>query len=357
YCDAWAQRARDNGGIIPSNVGLDGKIGGAADGKWYGGTYGWSFSPIVPMTGKPQDRNRVPWCVGGFFNAYLLSKGDDKYLDVWRKTADKFDAAAKTVDGKLSTPTMFGDQGFYSYRPGKYRFNFLEIYALSMKPSDRSRCEETGWYDFLEGKNPGYPVKALRDGLKRIRQHMEIVDDDNTSPDMRLADSALDYNPAAVMALTQLMEAGLYIQHPGWARTTPAQGGTLLYSRLRYFDPARRRAGLPQDVAALVDGWGPDSLSVTLVNISPSVARSVIVQGGAYGEHQIVSVTDGKDTTPVDAPSFPVRLAAGAGAKLTLKMKRFANDPTLSFPWESSIADLGNPPDIAKYVHKSSGVP
>ena len=78
---------------------------------------------------------------------------------------------------------------------------------------------------------------------------------------------------------------------------------------------------------------------------------------GAYGEHQIVSISDGKATTPVDASSFAVRLAPGAGAKLTLKMKRFANDPTLSFPWESTVADLGNPPDIAKYVHKSSGVP
>jgi hypothetical protein len=357
YCDAWAQRARANGGIIPSNIGLDGKIGGATDGKWYGGAYGWGFSPIVPMTGKPQDRNRVPWCIGGFFNAYLLSKGDDKYLDVWRKTADKFDAAAKTVDGKLSTPTMFGDQGFYGYRPGKYNFNFLEIYALSMKPSDRVRCENTGWYDFLEGKNPSYPVTALRAGLARIRQHMEIVDDDSTSPDMRLADSALDYNPASITALTQLMEGGLYLQHGSWAKSSPNQGGTLFYSRLRYFDPVRRRAGIPQDVAALVDSWGPDSLTVTLVNISPSVARSVIVQGGAYGEHQIVSVSDGKTVTPVDAANFPVRLAPGAGTKLTLKMKRFANEPTLSFPWESTVADLGNPPDIAKYVHKSSGAP
>jgi hypothetical protein len=106
-----------------------------------------------------------------------------------------------------------------------------------------------------------------------------------------------------------------------------------------------------------VDSWGPDSLTLTLVNVSPSVARSVIIQGGAYGEHQIVSISDGQITTPVDAPSFPVRLAPGAGAKLTIKMKRFANDPTLSLPWESSISDLGNPPDIAKYVHKSGGVP
>jgi hypothetical protein len=343
YCDAWAQRARDNGGIIPSNIGLDGKIGGATDGKWYGGTYGWGFSPIVPMTGKPADRNRVPWCVGGFYNAYLLSNGDDKYLDVWRKTADKFDAAAKTVDGQLSAPTMFGDQGFYSFKPGKYRQNFLEIYALSMKESDRARCVETQWYDFLEGKNPGYPVKALREAMARIRKQMQTVDGDTTSPDMRLADSALEFNPASIMALTQLMEAGLYLQHGnGSDHTSMQQGGTLLYSRLRYFDPENRRAGMPPDVAALVEGWGPDSLTVTFVNISPSEARSVIVQGGAYGEHQIVSVSDGKATANIDAASFPLRLAPGAGAKLTIKMKRFANDPSLSFPWEATVADLGD---------------
>jgi hypothetical protein len=342
YCDAWAQRARDNGGIIPSNIGLDGKIGGATDGKWYGGAYGWGFSPIVPMTGKPADRNRVPWCINGFFNAYLLSKGDDKYLDVWRKTADKFDAAAKTVDGQLSAPTMFGDQGFYSFRPGKYRLNFLEIYALSMKASDRARCEETDWYRFLEGKNPNYPVKALREAMARIRKQMQTVDGDTTSPDMRLADSALEYNPASIKALTQLIEGGLYLQHGSWAKTSPNQGGTLLYSRLRYFDPERRRAGLPEDVAVLIDSWSADGLTVTFVNVSPSEARSVIVQGGAYGEHQIVSVSDGKATANIDAASFPLRLAPGAGAKLTIRMKRFANDPSLSFPWEATVADLGD---------------
>jgi len=191
-------------------------------------------------------------------------------------------------------------------------------------------------------------VKALRAGLARIRTRMAEVEADTTSADMRLADSALEFNPAAIASLTQLMEGGLYLQHGSWARSSPNQGGTLLFTRLRYFDPARRRAGLPPDVAALVDSWAPDGLTVTLVNVSPSMARSVIVQGGAYGEHQIVSVSDGKTTTPVNGPNFPIRLAPGAGAKLTIKMKRFANDPTLSFPWESTVADLGKPGDIAK---------
>ena len=350
YCDAWAQRARDNGGIIPSKVGIDGKIGGPKN-QWWGSAYGWGFSPIVPMTGKPADRNRIPWCINGFMNAYLLSKGDDKYLDVWRKTADKFDAASKVVDGKKSTPFMYGAQGFYSFKPGNYNLNFLEIYALSMKPADRARCEETEWYNYLEGKNPGYPVKALRAGLTRIRTRMAEVDGDGTSSDMRLTDSQLEFNPAAIASLTQLMEGGLYLQHGSWARSSPNQGGMLLFCRLRYFDPERRRAGMPKDVAALVDSWGPDSLSVSLVNINPTLARSVIVQGGAYGEHQIVSVSDGKTTMPVNGTSFPVRLAPGCGARLTIRMQRFANDPTLSFPWEATVADLGNGPAGDKPTH------
>ena len=242
------------------------------------------------MTGKRDDRNRVPRAFVGFMNAYLLSKGDDKYMEAWRNTADKIDAQAKTVDGKLSTPTMRGDQGWYSFKPGKYRYNFLEMYHLTMKPSDRARCEETGWYDFLEGKNPDYPVKALRAALARIRKQMEIVDDDNTSADMRLADSALDYNPATRDAADPADRGrSLYPASRLGQGPRPARAASLLFCRLRYFDPARRRAGLPQDVAALVDGWGPDSLTVTLVNVSPSVSRSVIVQGGAYGEHQIES--------------------------------------------------------------------
>jgi len=342
YVDAWVERARQNNDILPSNIGLDGKIGGAAGGKWYGGVYGWGFSPVVPMTGKPADRNRVPRSFVGFMNAYLLSGGDDKYLDVWRKQADRIDAQKKMVDGKMSTPRMYGDNGWYSFAPGTYNLNFLEIYFLSMKPEDRARTEETGWYNYLEGKNAGYPVKALHAGLARIRSHMQKVQDDTTSPDMRLADSALDYNPAAVMPLTQLMEAGLYIQHPGWAKSSPGQGGALLFCRLRYFDPVRRRAGIPPDVGALVDSWSDGGLTVTLVNMDPTSPRLVIVQGGAYGEHQILSVSDGEKRQDVNGRYFSVRLAPGAGARLEIQMKRFANDPTLSFPWEDWMPDLGN---------------
>ena len=333
YVDAWVERAKKNNDILPSNIGLDGTIGGAADGKWYGGVYGWGFSPVVPMTGKRADRNRVPRSFVGFMNAYLLSGGDDRYLDVWRRQADRINEQRKVINGAASTPRMYGDQGWYSYERGDYDLNFLEIYFLSMKPEDKARAEKTPWYSFLDGGNDGYPVKALHGALDHIRKCGEEIRADKTTPETRLADTVMDFNPASVTALTQLMEGGLYIQHPGWAKTSPGQGGSLLHCRLRYFDPEKRRAGMPEDVAALVHAMTDDGVTVTLVNLNATEARVVTVQGGAYGEHQVVSVGEGEGARPVNARAFKVRLAAGAGAKLKIKMKRFANTPTLSFPW------------------------
>jgi hypothetical protein len=337
YVDAWVERARANNDIIPSNIGLDGKIGGTAGGKWYGGVYGWGFSPIVPMTGKRADRNRVPRSFVGFMNAYLISGGDDRYLEVWRKQADRINEQRKVVKGAASTPRMYGDRGWYSYEPGDYNLNFNEIYFLSMKPQDRARAEDTPWFGFLEGKNPEFPVKALHEALTHMRKCGESIRADPTTPDTRLADTVMDFNPASVIALTQLMEGGLYIQHPAWAKSSPAQGGALLFCRLRYFDPQRRRAGIPQDVAALVHSMTDDSVILALVNTNPTEPRLVTVQAGAYGEHKVISISDGKWTRPVNDRSFTVRLAAGAGAKLTITMKRFANQPTLEHPWGEAV--------------------
>ena len=54
--------------------------------------------------------------------------------------------------------------------------------------------------------------------------------------------------------------------------------------------PERRRAGVPEDVAALVHALGDRSTEVTLVNTG-RVARTVVVQGGSYAEHRIDAVT------------------------------------------------------------------
>jgi len=333
YVDAWIERAKANGDVLPSKVGLDGKIGGPK-GQWWSGTYGWGFSPVVPQTGKREDRNRVPRAVVGFLNAYLLT-GDDKYLDVWRRQNDVINAQKKTVDGKVQTPRMYGPKGWYGYAPGEYRLNGLEIWYMSQKASDRARAADHPWVSYLEGKDAGYPVMALRKDLERVRAKAQAQRDDNTSPDTRLADATLDITPASVTALIHLMEGGINIARPAWSGTSPSQGGALRYARLRWFDPERRRAGIPPDVAALVEKLGEDETVVTLVNTNQVSARTVTVQGGAYAEHQILSAAVGEGAAvPVDASAFTLKLAPGAGTRLTFKMKRYTNAPTLSFPWD-----------------------
>lgn len=331
YVDGWIERARANGDVIPSKVGLDGQV---PKGRWWSGTYGWGFSPVVPQSGHREDRNRVPRAVVGFMNAYLLT-GDDKYLDVWRRQNDVINGQKKVLDGKVSTPRMYGPKGWYGYAPGEYQLNGLEIWYLSMKASDRARAASHPWLGWLDGKDPSFPAKALRGDLERVQARAKAQRDDASTPDTRLADAALDINPASVTALIQLMEGGIHIARPPWSKTSPAQGGALHYARLRYFDPQRRRAGVPPDVAALVETLTDDETVVSLVNLSPTAARMVTVQGGAYGEHQILGVAIGEGAMQaVDASAFTVRLAPGSGARLTLKMRRHANQPTLSFPWD-----------------------
>ena len=159
-----------------------------------------------------------------------------------------------------------------------------------------------------------------------MQQRLSSVRRDTSTPDKRLADNMLDYNPAATESMVQLM----------WGALLPGREGGLLNARLRYFDPDRKRAGVPEDVAALVSELSDTRTSVTLVNLNPSHTRTVIVQGGGYGEHQLVSVTSGDRTTPIDSPLLTVRIDPGCGGRLVLEMKRYANAPTVKHPWHRS---------------------
>jgi hypothetical protein len=332
YVDAWAERAARNGGILPSNVGLDGEIGSAAGGHWWGGVYGWGFSPVNPTTGKREDRNRVPRTILGFYNAYLLT-GDDRYLQTWRAQTDRINAQRRIANGKVQTPTMYGADGWYGWRDGLDQDNALDIWWFSMRASDRARAPDHPWVAWLEGRNPAWPETALKADLDQIATRMRAVREDRSTPDTRLADAVLEINPASVTALMQQTMGALHIARPAWAPSSPDAGGSPLYARLRYFDPERRRAGLPEDVGALVDRMTADETAVTLVNLSPTATRAVVVQGGGYGEHRIRDVRLGEARTPVAGSAFTVRLAPGAGARLVLAMDRYAASPTLAFPW------------------------
>jgi hypothetical protein len=315
YVDAWLARAKANGDIMPSNVGLDGVIGSGAGGKWYGGVYGWGFTVKVPQTGQMQDRPRTASGWAGPRSALLLT-GDDKYAAVWRKQIDAINAQQKTINGRTMYPRMYGDNGWYGWTPRPYDENALELYMLTLNASDAARAGHDEWLEFLRGDRPVYPEVALRLDLSRVRQRVAGLRADRSTPDTRLADDPMRFNPASVKSL---LEQAMGAVHPG-------VGGNTLTAALRYFDADARRPGLPPDVAALVTKITPEEVAVTLVNTNQLEARTLLVQGGAYGEHQLAAAG-------ADGPHATIRLAPGAGGPLTLKWKRFANQPTLALPW------------------------
>ncbi|WP_298400243.1 hypothetical protein [Sphingobium sp.] len=328
YLSAWAERAVRNDDILPSHVRPDGTVGD----DWWRGVYGWGFSPRVPQTGVRENRNRVPRSITAFMGGLLMS-GDMAYIDLWRRQSDRLNNASRLIDGVMSTPTMHGADGWYGWKPGPVRTNGFEIWYMTQKPQDRANAGDDPWIAFLEGRNPAYPEQALGADLKRVADRVAARQADTTTPQTRLADWPIDINPASVKALVQLMTGGLHIARPPWSKTSPPQGGVPLHCRLRYFDPAARRAGVPADVGALVHSMSDRQTDVTVVNLGQR-PRSVTIQGGAYAEHRIDAVTLDGRTMAINGRDVTIGLEPGCGARLTIAMTRFANRPTLAFPWD-----------------------
>lgn len=322
YVDAWAQRAADNGEVLPSNIGLDGTIGGEAEGKWYGGCYGWGFTVVVPQTGELANRNSIYRGIAGFGNALLMT-GNRSYVDVWRKMLDAVNSNARTNNGKTEYPHMYGDEGWYGYGETPYNEGALDIYYWSMDQADRKFVPPSEWLEYLDGDQPDFPVTSFEQEFESIRLKLQGVEEDATSPDTRLSDNTLKFNTANTSCLTQLMLGGL----------TPRYGEPL-HARVRYFDPAQRRAGIPEDVAALVEGMTDATTTLSLVNVNPVESRKLIVQAGAYAEHQVTAVEIDGHVHSLDGPFFTVELAPGAGARLVIQQNRYVNQPTLAHPWD-----------------------
>ena len=96
--------------MIPSNIGLDGTIGGETDGNWWGGTYGWGFNCVVPQTGERVWRSAFGTHVAmGFGNAILLTGDVERYASVWRGVLDAVNANTKEgEDGQILYPHVYG---------------------------------------------------------------------------------------------------------------------------------------------------------------------------------------------------------------------------------------------------------
>ncbi len=328
YVDAWKERIRANDGNIPTNIGLDGTIGGKWEGKWYGGVYGWNFRPrydeFTPdLQGQPYPGSNM-FIRGsriGFGIAFLLT-GNPEYPAILRRQFDNLYAAGREEGGRFLIPHKHGDEGWYGFTENVYLEEQIDLYLWTFDPVQRKRVSAHPWIRYLEGNHGDYPLQAMEQDFAVIGRQMKRLRDDRATADTR---SSTGF-PRSV-AVTSLLHLMLGANYPGGS-------GNVLHAQLRYFDPETRRAGLPRDVGALVERISPRELTLTLANTSPVHRRDVVIQTGGYAEYRCVSVDQGGKVVQVDDSHFRVRLEPGSGGRLVLSLERYAAVPTLAFPWD-----------------------
>ncbi|MBT7864518.1 MAG: hypothetical protein HN712_29690 [Gemmatimonadetes bacterium] len=370
YVDAWIERTRLNGGIIPDNVGRSGRIGETREGQWWGGFFGWSGRYSVWMMFHALS-TAVECC-------WLLTR-DPKYLAFYRSQVDYLLDRAIERDGDLLVPYKMGPSGWHDFRPlDPYVVGHL--WHLSMAESDRTCLERLhsgaahGPHAYAYADSPHAPEPGAEEwrpdgpaewnrvwddlsGNKLVENepaHLRWLAGDNPDwPDRILDMTAIQIQRAVerlqgdyehewasqtVTAQNPVMAAGLGQMVMG----APFQGfnGGLLVARLRYFDAQHRRPGMPRGVAALIEKLAADQTIVQLVNTNPSQEARVLVQAGAYGEHRFITASwqdaDGLKTQDVAGRCLEVVLAPGAVTRLDLKMDCYVNDPTYAMPWEEN---------------------
>ncbi|MEZ4733928.1 MAG: hypothetical protein R3E79_43100 [Caldilineaceae bacterium] len=153
-----------------------------------------------------------------------------------------------------------------------------------------------------------------------------------------------EHNPIICEALVQLTLGAPQIIY----------NGGLLHCRVRYFDADRRRPGLPEEVAALVEMLTADRTIVKLVNLSPSAEHAVVIQAGGFGEHRFTTVTydictsdypgshkryapppvsTRHESIPLNDRYLGVTLPPGTQITLEFAMDHYVNQPSYTLPW------------------------
>lgn len=364
YTNAWVERAAQNNGILPDNVGLHGMVGEDMDGKWYGGLYGWVWPHGFYNVGMA--------AVVASANATLLS-GSTRMLDLARAQIDALIALGRTDDhGRFVVPYRHAEHGWFDFQPMSPVYP-VAIWSLTHDPADWARIEqiageraawseldnartkedaghELPWLAFLVGENPQYPEAVLTQSLGQVYRRAALLRADTTDVfDFSNKNIHLwvhlwqKLNPVSTEALMQLVLGA------------PQQiyNGGLPHAPLRYFDTLRDRPGLPEDVAALVERLDAGGVTVVLVNLSPLHERELLLQAGMFAEHRFGLVRYDHDQSdyPGDlwnasAPALQpaprelrvagtylrVGLPPGSMIRLEIELQRFVSVPTYQVP-------------------------
>lgn len=338
YTAAWRERAAANGGLLPDNIGPNGIVGETMDGKWYGGYYGWRWPHGL--------LNLIEPSLIAAANCLLLT-GDPDWLELPRTQLRLVcEQGRRDAEGWLTVPHRHGDAGWYDFRRLDPRYHAVLAY-LSQAESDRAALAALAppghrWpvhgrrgkgeqehaaplLDYHAGAAPEHHAAMLAAAADEMQRRQRRIEADDGDPETWDVHHWQELNPIGTEALVQLTLGG----------PSPIYHGGLLHVAVRYFDPEARRAGLPPGIAALAERVTGDTVELRLANLEVLHPRRLVVQGGAYGEHEFVAAAlDGGEAVPVGGPWLELVLPPGGAARLRLTVRRHARRPSFARPWD-----------------------
>ena len=108
YLAAWEQRAMDNDGILPDNIGPNGVIGECMpDNRWWGGYYGYRWPHGIM-------NSQESILVAGS-NKFMLT-ADPESFKLYREQSDMIWSLGKEIDGVFKIPNRYSEQGWCDWR-------------------------------------------------------------------------------------------------------------------------------------------------------------------------------------------------------------------------------------------------
>ena len=203
YLAAWEQRAMDNDGILPDNIGPNGVIGECMpENRWWGGYYGYRWPHGIM-------NSQESILVAGS-NKFMLT-ADPESFKLYREQSDMIWSLGKEIDGVFKIPNRYSEQGWCDWREpigiAGFVRNQILLYYYTQLPEDKARMmrmpgadegwplevEEFGkggqfetapWHTWaVDGGSPDYPVQVLEATMREIGRRMEMIEGDDWSPE------------------------------------------------------------------------------------------------------------------------------------------------------------------------------
>jgi len=384
YVAGWRERYAAQGGIMPDNAGPSGDVGETMDGNWYGGHYGWTFPHGFQFIGDAM-------VIAGE-NERLLT-GAAGRLD-WVREQIEMLLSHAIIDesGRLLLPQKYADCGWFEFKP-QNPSHAARVYMDTFDERDRDVLSKLrdrtnnvwdripakmingktmgeqyhAYINYLNGGYPDYPAAVMRHSINQVytqlkklrgelqgeaygwgyppdneaqyRELAEVTRQINAKYNKRFSESTVHsyFQTFLLYRSTVTTEALVHLTMGG---LPPVYNGGLLQVSVRYFDADLQRPGLPEDVSALVSAVHKQEIVLTLYNLHPLQTRRVIVQAGAFGEHQFTCVkqTDNEQlgTLQVDGRWFEIELAPGSSASFVVGMRRWVNPPSYATPFHTN---------------------